>query len=196
MKEQAVLEKWEKEIEKSFCKLLPQVREVHERIKRDLTMSIWLGGPGRKNEKRYVRERIRKLLEKQNFNVYFSEDYSGAADIVSKEAQEVDTLQLAMIIAISAGASAEAIEFANDNCLDHKLTVFIPEEYKEGYVYRSLSEKHHLIANPTCFSLEKLLKRDDPDLALKMIHSAIDCRFNYYRQVRQKKLQSLPEDMT
>jgi len=187
MGKQDIPEKWEKEIEESLCKMLPQVCEANERIKKELRMAIWLGGPGKKDKMRYIRDRIRKILENENFEVIFSEDYSGFADIVSKEKQEIDTLQLAMIMAMSAGSSAEAIEFANDEDLRSKVIVFIPKEYRNGYVYRSLSERHHLIAEPTCFSLKKLKKQDTSDIAVKMLHCAIHHRLDLFRKNRTKE---------
>lgn len=182
---QAILAKWEEEIKNSSGHLLPQVREARERIKGELSLSVWLGGPGESNHLHYIRDVIRELLRRQNFEVHFSEDYSGGGDIVSKELQEVEALHLSIIIAVSPGSSAEAVEFANDIGIKSKLFVFIPEEYQNGYVFRSLFGRHRLIAEDSLFSLKKLLQNDS-DLARKILNRAIDYRFDIYRKKKMK----------
>jgi hypothetical protein len=116
-----------------------------------------------------------------------SEDYGGGPDLASKEINEVDALDLVIILAASPGASAEAIEFANLNYISPKLFVFIPREYRHGYVYRSLnSSKHRIVTENSLFSLKKA-RRYDPEIVLKVFAEATDKRLGAVRRRRIRR---------
>ena len=185
-KQNEILDKWGEEIKKGHEQLHPPVRKIRERIKSKVSLEIWLGGPGPNHELHYIRELIGEVLKRDNFRVYFSEDYSGGGDLVSKEVEEIEALDLAIILAITPGASAEALEFSLYDHIRPKLFVYVPEEYKNGYIVRSLFGKHRLIARDSFFSLEKLQEHDS-DLAIKVLNRAIDYRSDVYRKKKMEK---------
>lgn len=182
-----LFELWNDEIKKSFELLLPGVHKLREKRKAEVKLKIWLGGPGAASELYVVRETIANLLKTENCEVHFSESYSGGADLPDKELEEIESSNMAIIIAITPGASAEAVEFANHNSVHNKLFVYVPKEYENGYVVRSLFGKHGLILEDSFFSLENL-RKSDAELAKKIINRAIDCRSDVHRQL---KIQSL-----
>lgn len=187
---QRILNRWKEEIKSGFGQLLPEVNKVRERIKGKLSIGVWLGGPGPKHELHYIRELIGELLREEKFEVHFSENYKGGGDVVSKELEEIEALHLAIILAITPGASAEAVEFAHYDGICSKLFVFVPEEYQQGFIVQSLFENHRLIAGDSFFSLEKLQQQHDSELAKKVVNRAIDYRSLVHRKNRTKELLS------
>ena len=181
-----ILKRWEEENKKCFEQLIPRVREIRERIKRKISVKVWLAGPGRNHELYFLRELIAEFLKRENFEVFLSEDYPEEADLVSKELEEIEALDLAIILAITPGASAEAVEFAHYLHIRPKLYVCVPEEYKNGYIVRSLFGKHRIIGEDSFFSLEKI-RQHDSELAIKIKNRAIHCRRNLYRKKEMKK---------
>jgi hypothetical protein len=186
-----IVRKWWNDIEKDASRLLPQVNERMKKIREEMTnVVIWLGGPGRDHQLYSQRSRIREVLERENFKVIFSEDYQGgSADLASKEVEEIRSSNLVMILAITAGASGEAIECAYLE--PHKLYVYIPTEYKNGYIFNTLCNRHR-VANENClFSLEGL-KQNNSELALKVVSQAITHRNELYRQAQTARRFNTP----
>jgi len=184
---QDILKKWEAQIDTCLEQLHPQVRKFREQIKRETVVTIWLGGPGRDHKLFFLRNLVGELLKKDNFKIFFSEDFLGGGDLASKEIEEVEALDLTIILSITPGASAEAIEFAYLPHIRHKLWVYFPEEYKNGYVFRSLFGRHRLIAADSLFSL-KNFEQYDSELAVKIWNRATSCRNNLYRKKKMEKL--------
>jgi hypothetical protein len=187
MDQEEILKKWQEEIKRYFNQLHPKVRERRERVKQKVQkMAIWLGGPGQNHPLYHLRELIKEILKREKFEVVFSEEFLGGADLASKEIEEVEALDIIILLSITPGASAEAIEFAYLSHIRHKLWIYLPEEYKSGYVYRSLFGRHRLIAEDSLFSLKKF-EQHDPELAIKVINRAIEHRLRKYRRERMNE---------
>jgi len=178
-----ILEKWMGSVRRDDRSgYMPRVRGDMERAKQTLEpLEIWLGGPGRKHELFQLRRCLRKLLIHDSFRAYFSEDYSSGADLASKEQDEVESLDMIIILALTPGSSAEAIEFANTPHLLKKLYIFIPGKYRNGYVFKSLSsDRHRVIIGDSLFSLDKAKEFDD-ELAMKVLYRARTTRNRVYQ---------------
>jgi len=182
MDKEKILHTWSEEIEKDFQHMHPKVLEKRRQIKEGANqLTIWLGGPGRDHDLFPLRELLKEFLAKEGFEVIFSEDYQGGADLASKEIEEIEALDMVIILSITAGASAEAIEFAHLPDVRPKLWVYVPIEYKNGYVCRSLFGRHRFIAEDSFFSLGSF-RNCDPELAVKLMRRAIVQRNSLYRK--------------
>jgi hypothetical protein len=182
-----IFEKWETEIRASDRRCAPRVSDIRERIKKAMPeVSVWLGGPGKGHALYFVRDLIGEVLRNGGFRVVLSEDYAGGADLPSKEVEEIEAQDFAIILAITPGASAEAIEFANDPLIRQKIYIYVPNEYKDGYIVRSLSGKHALIREDSLFSMGQL-QQNHPELVMKIWKRAIACRDDLYRKRKSQE---------
>ncbi len=160
----------------------PTIKERRKTIREKIDITIWLGGPGPQSDLYIIRNMIRDLLENEGFEVVFSEELPDRSDLAGKELEEIEAMSdIVIILAVSTGSSAEAIEFAQHHHLKKKIYVYLPEEYNDGYVYRSLDHKR-LIDDRATFSLENL-KENDPELNLfkNLIIKTSDKRADIYR---------------
>jgi hypothetical protein len=190
MAEKNTLERWKKDIEKTVTKKWhPEVQRLEEKRKKKISLRIWLAGPGRDHEFYHVRKLIGEFLKAENFEVYFSEDFSNGGDLVSKEVREIEAFDMAIILAMSPGSSAEAVEFAYYSHIRNKFFVFIPEEYKDGYVFRSIT-RHRLIGPYSLFSLKRI-RRYDSELARNVFMQALNFRDDF---LRKKKMRDFISD--
>lgn len=143
---------WSEKVEEKISKNMPRVRELMDRARNEYNLEIWLGGPGKGHKELYqLRKCVKKVLEERNFKVHFSEDHDLGVDVANKEALEAESYDLIIILAITPGASIEAMEFAHIETIKPRLSVYIPNQYKEGYFYKSLSEKHKIITEECTF---------------------------------------------
>ena len=113
----------------------------------------------------------------------FSEDYPDGCDITSKEIEECASSNAIFILCISVGASAESIEFVHHDDLKAKLYIFFPNEFKKGFVYRSLFGTYGYIREDGLFSFKKF-KNDSPELPNTILKRAEFCRFDVYRKLK------------
>lgn len=154
---------------------------------RSQKFEVWLGGPGKSCKDYVYRATIRDILRSHKFKVVFSEMHKWEQqELADKEIAEIHRANAVFIIAITPGAAAEAIEFANlaqinkDHQLKEKLNIFIPKDYNAGYIYKSLERRHRLIHSGSSFDL-KALRKNDPLLALRIFQKAMNCANNEWR---------------
>ena len=179
---QIIIERWSKEFETKFYdNLLPELKKLRKRAKKITPMIIWVGGPGSSHELFQLRELIRDFLKSDGFNAVFSEDFPEGADIASKEIEESAASDAVFVLLMSPGSSAESIEFAYQPIIHNKLHVYIPSEYRNGYVYKSLSGKHKLVSEDDLFSLKNFIQYNS-ELPHKILNRALACRFDKFRK--------------
>lgn len=182
-KNKEILNKWQQNFDEELQKLEGNVRRLRPKIQKEIKMKVWLGGPGkdRKDNLYELRKLIGQFLENSNIQVVFSEDFSGCSDIVSKELEECAVLDATFLLCMSSGSSAESIEFAHDQLVKSKMNVYIPEEYKNGFVYSALHGHHILIKNDSVFDFDKF-KEFDAELPVKILKRANAYRNKKYRE--------------
>ena len=109
-----------------------------------------------------TRSLIACFLENQGFKICAldsEEDLAIQSDIV-------------VILALTPGASAEAIELAHEKGINGKLFVYIPKEYDQRYIFSLLKSKHAIINDDCVFPLE-FFEKCDSTLCLKIWDKAI-----------------------
>lgn len=151
---------------------------------------IWLGGPGNSDKDHSLRVLIRRLLEGENFVVNFSEDFQDplSYDLAEREIKEARLCDMVIIIAMSPGSITEAIEFCHDHEISKKLYVFIPDQFRNGFAYKSLRVRHQKIQNE--FDLDKF-RAGDCFLASCIIECANNHRTQNYISMNVEKKNSI-----
>lgn len=188
MEDEQILENWRGEIRNELAQTHPRVPQFRASLRQELPdLSVWLGGPGRDSKYYHLRTLVKTILTEEKFEVTFSEDYKGGADISSKEIEEVLAGDITILIAMSPGSSAEAIEFAHLRRVAASLLVFIPIDYNKGYVYKSLKGNHFLIDEESSVFSLKNAEEYGPELALKIYRRAIAERTRLYAARQVKK---------
>lgn len=179
---QKIIERWNEEFDKNFFNnLFPELKRLRQRTKNETPMIIWIGGPGSNHELFHLRKLIRDFLKSNGFNTIFSEDFPEGADIASKEIEESAASDVVFVLSMSPGSSAESIEFAYVDIIHNKLFIYIPSEYRNGYVYKSLSGKHRLVSEHDLFSLKDFIQYNS-ELPHKVLNRALSCRFDKFRK--------------
>lgn len=173
----SIIDSWIQAIEKNHSRLHPKVLPKRNEIAAEEKLSIWLGGPGNSSRLFPKRFMLKNVLEHYSFEVVFSEDFQGGSDLVSKEIEEIEVLDLIFILIVTPGAAGEAIEFIHSVNLNKKLHVFIPHQYSNGYIYQSLMNRHTVLPDNSLFCQEGF-ENDEPELAIKVVDRAIAAR-NY-----------------
>ena len=82
---------------------------------------------------------------------------------------------LLFLVVASPGTSAEAMELALSKTTKNKLHVFLPKEFKSGYLARSLQDRHKVLCNLSFFSLAGT-DRFESDIAQNMVHTVVKWR--------------------
>jgi hypothetical protein len=190
MRTDEIVGKWNKHINRKYYnKLHNRVRQDIEAAKKEEVagerLEIWLGGPGKGTPLYRLRHQLKRLLESWGFSLTFSEDYWVGADLAAKETDEVESLDLIIILAITPGASAEAIEFGHFDHLRRKLYVYTLRRYRDGYVYNVLKSRYGLIRDGSLFTMRNATGSKS-NLALNMVDLANSRRLELFRA---KKLQ-------
>jgi len=135
-------------------------------------LTIWLGGPGTRDKLSFTCLLIAEFLARNGFTVI--SNCAGSAPNPRFEFEAAKKARLAFLVAVSPGASAEAVEFAHDGPLRSKLHVYVPEEYADRYVFKLLSSYRYKVTDYSrVFSLKKL-NEHDPELALQILEVAVD----------------------
>ncbi|MFB6187489.1 MAG: hypothetical protein ABEI86_11565 [Halobacteriaceae archaeon] len=174
--EEEIAEEAQDELEKHKKEFLDDdIIEFREEVRKNNGFTVWLGGPGYDNDLYPIRKLVREILENEGFEVIYSENLKLRRDLVVKELDEIERKSdLAILLAISPGASAEAIEFSQYDYLRSKISVFVPEEFEGGYVFRSLKYNSEVIDDECTFSLEKM-GGEKPDYGvIKTIWERVD----------------------
>ncbi len=144
---------WLQEIHKREAELPgPLVNLIKSNVKK---FKVWLGGPKSGDELYYLRENIGYVLTQYGFTVIIRDkDFKNSNWYSILKAEVLDS-DLAIILAITPGSSAEAIEFANIREIKNKLWIYTFDSYSDGYVYKLLESHHGLIRDDSRFSLEE-----------------------------------------
>lgn len=183
--------KWLEEVEKKLSNNMPQVRDAIERAKNEYNTEVWLGGPGNQSEFYPLRMCVKCVLEKRNFNVRFSEDHDLDVNVAKKESLEARILDLVIILAITPGASAEAMEFAYIPDIKDKLTVYIPRQYNGGYLFKSLHEKHKIITEECLFCMKGFAKGNTELIMTLAINAEFDRCDKFMKEKNREHIKTL-----
>ncbi len=151
--EDEIVEGWSESIQTAFEQFSPLVRKERERLRTERPIRVWLGGPRNGSPLYRHGSLLSKLLCKEGCVVETS-----SADVVSEIAEAEPSVlaqefDLLFLVVASPGTSAEAMELTLGKKTKGKLHVFIPEEYREGYLVRSLGDRHKMLCGPSFFSL-------------------------------------------
>jgi hypothetical protein len=186
-----ILADWEESFQQQTASLPPVVTgaRLTARTRLNRRVSVWLGGPGEKDPLYEQRLLLRDFLQKFEFAPILSEDFDVANSGLDQEIDALTYTDFAIILAVSVGASAEAIDLARHrrdvpkpeqtNYIRGKLDVFIPDEYAGGYVYRVLRDEYRMIKKFSGFSLPKF-QQFDSDLPCKILQRAEERRRAIY----------------
>lgn len=185
-----IVNEWLLEIQKHTSRQHPRARETGERARTQESMKVWLGGPMKGHELYPLRDAIAEVLKREGFDVLISQDYGREGDWLSQESKEVRASDIAIILAVTPGASAEAIELAHDEGILAKLFIYTLDEYSCGYIYRLLDSKYALIRWDSIFSLEEM-NRCDSALCLKIWNRACSCASNIQKKKKTRLLISM-----
>lgn len=145
------IESWKRALEDCWAKSPPGLPEYKSRVIKDFQegrihdgdRSIWLCGPGRGHKHYGVRSALRDFLSSFGFVVVFTEDHYSGRLLSEVEDQQFKVHYLTIVLCLSPGSAGEAINFLHqERTIGRfaKLKVFIPSDYKDGYVYRCLDE--------------------------------------------------------
>lgn len=104
------------------------------------TFNIWLGGPCRTSQLRGLRDLIKYCLEKDGFQVHYSENSRRTARIRSMEVGHIGSFDLAILPLLTPGTIAEAFDFMSERSINSKVMIFIPREYRSGFVCKACEE--------------------------------------------------------
>ncbi|MBI2373885.1 MAG: hypothetical protein HYV07_07800 [Deltaproteobacteria bacterium] len=142
--------------------------------------TVGLGGPASGELSVYVGY-VSELLKRLGCQVLTDDFRSGPVWF----GHQCSTADLVIILAMSPGSSAEAVELSNSETHKRNLLVYIPEEYRDGYVYRILESKNQLNSSNT-FSLNELKNSSNSDLAVGLLKQVTN-RFLTKENVEMRK---------
>jgi len=138
------LERWAAEYERELNTKTSQARRSRLRAK-NTPVRVWLGGSKRAvNEQRFT---IADLLRGDGFNVS-CEEYSNPRELR-------DQFDVAIVLAVSEGTVAEALELAHLKNPSCHLLVYLPNTLADSYVYYALNRKA-AVSRSSLFDLHEL----------------------------------------
>jgi nucleoside phosphorylase len=98
--------------------------------------------------------------------------------------QQIESVDLIAMLAVTPGVSAEALEICNARkAAADKMIVYMPEEYGRGYIYDVLNRRHK--AKIRLFSFKELANEGDPSLCRRIFADALDV---VQDKIRREKL--------
>lgn len=143
-------------------------------------LCIWLGHSKTDPEVIKISGVMRELLQEHGATVMPETGFGGAFD-ESLAQEQVRKADLIAMLAITPGVSAEALELCNiDKSGADKMRVYMPDEYRGGYIHGLLDRKHKARISP--FALDRLRADREPELCRKIFCDALTAAFNKQRK--------------
>jgi nucleoside phosphorylase len=133
-------------------------------------LRIWVGVSRSDSNVREISDVLRELLEAQGAIVLPNTKPQEAFDdqLVLTQVKSADHIAM---LAVTPGVSVEALELFNISKNDtEKMYVYMPDEYRQGYICDLLLRKHNG-RKIKFFPIDRLR---DPDLCRKMFYDALD----------------------
>jgi len=182
-KSETILEYWRSEIHGFYKNLHPGIL-ANRQIAQTEQWNIWLGCPGNGSPMCNYVPLLREIIAEQNCNVTLGHDigYPKTAEVEPAELSKA--FQLMILLAVSPGTAAEAMDLAACEESRQKLYIFLPIEYKDNYLARSLRERHSLLHEGLYFSFTDACTKMHVELARKVIDVLIKRRSG----VKQKSI--------
>jgi nucleoside phosphorylase len=146
-------------------------------------LRIWIGSSEEDSGILEIARVLRELLGYHGATVFPASALPSAFD-ESLVQQQIETVDLIAMLAVTPGVSAEALEICNakKNAAD-KMIVYMPEEFGKGYIYDVLNRKHR--ARIRQFSLRDLSSEGNPHLCRRLFADALDV---VQDKIRKEKL--------
>jgi hypothetical protein len=161
--DQAALAAWIKLHEQQLAQMVPKSRKIRDNARDKQKVRIWLGGSKRVMYEQ--RATIAELLRHDGFDV----DYT---DCQSPE--ELSAYNIAIVIVLTEGTVAEAIELVWMRNLECELLIHMPDKLHDSYVYRAL-QRRSAIKDTTIFALTGF-DEWDAELPLHIVRDADSIR--------------------
>jgi nucleoside phosphorylase len=143
-------------------------------------LSIWLGHSKTNPEVMQISGVLRELLQAHGATVMPDSGFRGPFDesLVQEQVKKADLIAM---LAITPGVSAEALELCNiDKSGADKMHVYMPDEYRGGYIHGLLDRKHKARISP--FALDRLRSRREPELCRTIFCDALTAALDKQRK--------------
>lgn len=154
MDEKATIAGWISDIEAKARSTPKCLREEREKLKVEQPLRVWLGSPRSGYPLENHGPLLRDFLTTAGCSVELSCD-SMEEDVIEASPSELARVfDVLFLVVASPGTSAEAMELALSPAMRGRLYVFVPEEYRKGYLARSLGDRHQMLSGLNYFALE------------------------------------------
>lgn len=164
-----ILASWLDSIKAKRGRLSPNLEEERRRLQGGAPLKVWLARPREGYPLHSHGPILAELLKRDGCEVELSSGGSGD-EVIEAEPAELRSFDLLFLIVASPGTTAEAMELAMWAETKSRLHVFLPEEYKKGYLARSLGDRHKILCGLSFFSL-KLAEAFEFQLPQKMLQT-------------------------